>query len=113
MQLVVSVSVKRRWAASRIGSSFSDQHNVRVSRHSLTQLTHDLVGKVLIAIIEVMLPGIASKANPKGIAWPPHVFAQPIDSVNAKTIDSPIEPESDDIPHGGPHGRMLPVQIRL
>src|SRR5262249_30972003 len=113
MQFVVAMAVKRGRAAWRIGSGFPDQHDIRVGGDELTQLPHDLMRDSLIPIEKMMLPGIATKAKPKRIVRPPHVLAEPVNRVEAKAIDTPIEPEPYDIPHGFPHGRMLPVQIRL
>src|SRR5215467_10891082 len=113
MQFVVAMAVKRGRAAWRIGSGFADQDDIRVGRDEPAQLPHDLMRDSLIPIEKMMLPGIATKAKPKRIVRPPHVLAEPIDRVEAKTIDTPIEPKPHNIPHGFPHGRMLPVQIRL
>ena len=78
----------------------------------MAQLPHDLMRNILIAVVEVMLSRIAAKAEPKRVVRPTHVLTQPIDGVKAKAIDTTVEPNND-VPHGGSHGGVLPVQIRL
>ncbi len=113
MQLIVPISVKRPRPAWRVGRSFADQDDVRIGGDEMAQLPHDLMRNILIAVVEVMLSRIAAKAEPKRVVRPTHVLTQPIDSVKAKAVDTTVEPEPDDVPHGGSHRGVLPVQIRL
>jgi hypothetical protein len=67
----------------------------------------------LIAVVQMVLPGITAQTESKRIVRPSRVLSQPIDRVKTKTVDPSIEPESNDIPHRGPNGGILPVQVRL
>src|SRR6478672_3116122 len=113
MQFIVSLPIKRGRAAWRVGSGLADQDDVRVGRNELPQLLHSVMCESLIAVVQMVLPRITAKTESKRIARPSHVLAQPVDGVKPKAVDPPIEPKSNDIPHRGPNGGILPVQVRL
>ncbi len=86
---------------------------VRIGGEELTQFLHDLMRHGLIAVISMLLSGISTPSELERIVRPSQVLTQPVDSIQPKSVDTAVQPKTRDVPHGFPHGWMLPIEIGL